>query len=139
MSNVMTPMNFYLIDAAIKWVIDNGCSPYVLIDATHPRASLPMDYVQDGKIVLNVGVNEVKNFHMDQDGISFQAGFGGRPVDVFIPTGSIVSVFAKETGQGIPMPAMPEEFDTKTEVEENTETTDKEEKTSRPSFLKVVK
>lgn len=134
MSNVMTPINFYLIDAAIKWIVDNGCTPFMSVDATHPRAQVPTDFVKDGRITLNISVNSVKNFHMDNEGISFEAGFNGRPTTVFVPTGAIIGVFAQETGQGMPMPPMPEAFDQAPEEPKETE-----EKPKKASFLKVVK
>lgn len=135
----MTPMNSYLVDAMIKWIIDNGCNPYVVVNANHPRAVVPTEFVKDGHITLNVSVSDVKNFFMDQEAISFNAGFNGRPVDVFIPMASIVRVYAAETGYGMMLPPIPEAFDnvdnaTDTE-KDNKETTKKE----RPSFLKVIK
>lgn len=108
MSNVMTPRNKYLLEAGLNWIIDNGLTPHILIDAEYPTAQLPWDFVNDGQIILNISVNACGEFLMDNDAVSFKASFGGKRQQVYIPMGAIRSIFAKENGEGFAMPEYPE-------------------------------
>jgi stringent starvation protein B len=91
----------YLLQAFYDWIVDNDCTPYVLVDAGHPEASVPQQHVSDGQIVLNIAPRAVSAFHIDLDGIAFHARFGGVPTDIYLPAAAILSIYAQENGQGI--------------------------------------
>ena len=134
----MTPSRPYLMRALNEWILDNDCTPYVLVDASLPGVQVPEDYVNNGQIVLNISPSAVKTLHIDGNGLSFNARFGGVPIDIYVPMVAILAIYAKENGQGMvfgseagaPDPNQPPE-------PPKPEPTDKGEK-SRPS-LKVVK
>jgi len=91
----------YLLRAFYEWIVDNDCTPYVLVDAGHPEASVPQQHVSDGQIVLNIAPRAVSAFHIDLDGIAFHARFSGMPTDIYLPAAAILSIYAQENGQGI--------------------------------------
>lgn len=91
----------YLLRAFYDWIVDNDCTPYVLVDANHPDAAVPQQHVSDGQIVLNIAPRAVSAFHIDLDGIAFNARFGGMPTDIYLPAAAILSIYAQENGQGI--------------------------------------
>jgi len=134
----MTPSRPYLMRALNEWILDNECTPYVLVDASLPGVQVPEDYVNNGQIVLNISPGAVKALHIDGNGLSFNARFGGVPIDIYVPMVAILAIYAKENGQGMvfgseagaPDPNQPPE-------PPQPEPTGKGEK-SRPS-LKVVK
>lgn len=95
----------YLIRATYDWIVDNGWTPHLQVDANFPGVQVPRDYVQEGGIVLNVHPSAVMALVSDNDGISFQARFKGQEQKLFIPPGAVLAVFAKENGQGMPLPA----------------------------------
>lgn len=82
-------------------IVNEGFTPYVkfLVDET---TSVPMQYVIDGAIILNISMRSVSNyFYSDEHGLSFSARFNKISHNIYVPTKNIIALFAKETGQGI--------------------------------------
>jgi len=100
----MTSPKPYLLRAFYQWIVDNGMTPQVLIDATAQGVDVPEQYVAEGKIVLNIAPAAVQALAMDGDRLSFNARFRGRPRDVSVPMSSVRAVYAKENGRGIVFP-----------------------------------
>lgn len=97
----MTSTRPYLLRAIHEWIIDNGLTPYLLVDATHDKVEVPQEYVNDGKIILNISPNAVNKLQLDNDWISFSARFSGRSVEIFIPVAATLAIYAKENGKGM--------------------------------------
>lgn len=97
----MTPSQPYLVRAIYEWIVDNELTPYVLVNAENDTAHLPHQYVENGKIVLNLGPVAVNNLEMANDYIAFNARFAGKPMDVSFPVTSVLAIYAKENGQGM--------------------------------------
>lgn len=135
----MTPSRPYLMRALNEWILDNDCTPYVLVDANLPGVQVPEEYVQNGQIVLNIMPSAVKALLIDDDGLSFNARFGGVPIDLYVPMVAILAIYAKENGQGMVFggEAGAPDPDKMQKPEESASKTDSP-KRSRPS-LKVVK
>ncbi|MEE4278839.1 MAG: ClpXP protease specificity-enhancing factor [Halieaceae bacterium] len=91
----------YLLRALYEWIVDNGCTPHVIVDATVERVDVPSQYVKDGQIVLNLSPSAVIELQLGDDSVSFNGRFGGRPTDVFIPIGAVLGIYARENGQGM--------------------------------------
>jgi stringent starvation protein B len=83
------------------WIVDNGQTPYVLVDAQFEGVVVPVDYVKDGKIVLNVGPSAVGGFSLDNAALACDCRFGGRSFSLYLPTESIKAIYAKESGEGM--------------------------------------
>jgi stringent starvation protein B len=60
-----------------------------------------MAFVKDGKIVLNIGVDAVKNLHLGNEDITCGGRFGGVAHQIIVPISAVIGIFAKETGQGL--------------------------------------
>ena len=97
----MTPSKPYVVRAIYDWIVDNNCTPHILIDATSDGVVVPEDYVTDGQIVLNISSTAVVTLHLGNDAVSFSGRFGGVPLDVFLPLDSILGIYARENGQGM--------------------------------------
>ena len=91
----------YLIRAMHEWIVDNGLTPYLLVDAQQDSVEVPTEFIEDGKIVLNVSPTAVEHLELGNDWISFQARFGGRPVDISIPAAAVQAIYGRETGEGM--------------------------------------
>ncbi len=100
----MAPLKPYLLRAARDWCLDNGFTPHLLVDATAAGVNVPANYVEDGKIVLNINPRAIGSFNLDDDGVRFSARFGGREFFVEAPLNAVLAVYAKENGQGISFP-----------------------------------
>jgi stringent starvation protein B len=97
----MTPLKPYLIRSIYEWIVENDCTPHLLIDATNKHAVLPVQFIEDGKIVLNVRPAAVDSLSLDNDEISFNARFGGRPMHIIAPVKAVLAIYAKENGKGM--------------------------------------
>ena len=91
----------YLLRALYEWIVDNGCTPHVIVDAEMPGVEVPQEYVKDGQIVLNLSPTAVIELQLADEGVSFNGRFGGRPVDIYIPMQAVLGVYARENGQGM--------------------------------------
>ena len=90
----------YLIRAIYDWCADSGLTPYLAVQVDE-YTQVPMGYVKDGKIVLNVSVDAVRNLHMGNEDISCSGRFGGVSHQIMVPITSVIGIFAKENGQGL--------------------------------------
>lgn len=97
----MTSSRPYLIRAIYEWISDNGLTPYILVDAEAPGAEVPPQYVENGRIILNIAQRAVSELHQDNDWIWFSARFGGRKQDINVPVQSVLAIYAKENGKGM--------------------------------------
>lgn len=91
----------YIMRALYEWIVDNGCTPYLLVDADRPEVEVPTQYVKDGQIVLNVRPSAVIELQIGNEWISFNGRFGGSPTDVLVPVGAVIGIYARENGQGM--------------------------------------
>lgn len=98
----MTSSRPYIIRALHEWIVDNRATPYIMVDAYGSGVSVPQNFVnKDGQIVLNISPTAVKDLHIGNEALSFNARFGGVPTDIFIPCGSVLGIYARENGQGM--------------------------------------
>ncbi|MEH6564160.1 MAG: ClpXP protease specificity-enhancing factor [Halopseudomonas sp.] len=97
----MTSSRPYLIRALYDWILDNQCTPYLLVNAGFPQTAVPEGFVEDGQIVLNLSPSAVRQLDMDNDRICFDGRFGGVPQQVWIPAGAVMAIYARENGQGM--------------------------------------
>ena len=91
----------YLVKALYDWIVDNNCTPYILVSAEIDGVSVPRQFVKDGQIILNISPAAVVGLNLDNDAISFSARFAGSPMDVFVPNAAVLGIYAQENGQGM--------------------------------------
>lgn len=91
----------YLVRALYEWIVDNNCTPYMLVDATSPGVEVPQQYVKNGQIVLNVSPTAVANLQIGNEAVRFRGRFGGVATDVAAPIGAVLGIYARENGQGM--------------------------------------
>jgi stringent starvation protein B len=97
----MTTHRPYLVRALNEWILDNNCTPYILVNAFVKGVEVPQNHVKDGQIVLNISPIAVQSLLIDNSGIEFHGRFGGIPTRVYVPTAAILGIYAKENGQGM--------------------------------------
>ncbi|MCG3202336.1 MAG: Stringent starvation protein B [Gammaproteobacteria bacterium] len=103
-NRAMTSPKSYLLRAFYEWILDNSMTPYVLVDASAQGVSVPAEYVEDGKIILNIAPAAVQTLVMDRDQLSFSARFRGSSREVLVPMIAVRAVYAKENGRGMVFP-----------------------------------
>ncbi len=97
----MTPSNPYLLRALHEWIVDNDCTPHLLVDVSMEGVIVPSGYAEDDRIVLNVSPSAVRQLVMDNTAVAFNARFAGTPYDIYVPIASVMGIYARENGQGM--------------------------------------
>lgn len=97
----MTTRRPYLIRAFHEWILDNGLTPYISVDAEYEGVEVPHQFVIEGEIVLNVSPAAVRNLELGQDYILFDARFGGKPMSIVVPNKAVYAIYAQENGEGM--------------------------------------
>lgn len=130
----------YLIRALYEWCLDNDQTPHI-VAWVNEHTRVPMQYVRDNEIVLNIGSTASHNLNIDNEWVSFSARFGGVAHDIWIPVGHIVSIFGRESGEGMGFevePYMPENTD-KPQEQTQAEKTETAKADKPKKGLKLVK
>jgi stringent starvation protein B len=96
----------YLIRAIYEWCCDNGLTPYIAVKVDE-TTKVPIEYVKNGEIVLNVGTDATRNLKIGNDLIQFSARFAGVSREVSVPIHAVAGIFAKETGHGLAFQTSP--------------------------------
>ena len=66
----LTPTRPYMVRAIFEWLEDNNLTPHIMVDTTQPNVTVPVEYVQDGRIVLNIASRATGNLVINNDFIN---------------------------------------------------------------------
>lgn len=91
----------YLIRAFYEWIVDNSCTPFIVINAGYPRCNVPEDYVENGEITLNISPSAIRDLKLGNDFVEFRASFSGVVHIVSAPVKSVLAIYAQENQQGM--------------------------------------
>jgi len=93
----------YLVRALHEWCCDNGFTPYisVFVDAS---VQVPLEYVKDDEIVLNIGLDATTALRLGNDYLEFKARFAGKVREIMVPMDHVLAIFSRESGQGMAFP-----------------------------------
>ena len=97
----MTSLKPYLIRAIYDWILDNNLTPHLLVDADNEQAVLPEDFIEDGRIVLNIRPEAIDALSLGNEEIQFNARFKGQPMRVIVPVAAVLAIYARENGKGM--------------------------------------
>ena len=125
----------YLLRAIHEWCSDNGYTPYMAVSVDH-SVEVPMAFVNDGQIVLNVSYGATQGLQMASDMVSFKGRFGGQVQDIFVPVSRVLAIYARENGQGMAFPATATPDPTGT-VAKNLQPVDSQKAPKGPSLVSV--
>src|SRR5580698_6365371 len=136
----------YLIRAFYEWIVDSQSTPLLVVDATQPRCNVPLEYVENGEIILNVSPDAIRDLKVTRNLVEFKASFSGIAHLISVPVRAVLAVYAEENGQGMFFDLESEE-ETDWVDEADTSLTPQVAETSannnisdkkRPSYLKLV-
>ena len=130
----------YMIRAIHEWCVDNQLTPHLLVEV-NAQTKVPMAYVKDGEIVLNLNYSATKDLQFSNEAVSFSARFSGVSNNLYVPIGAIKGIFARENGQGMFFEVQAEDAHQIKEIKNN-EITNKEKNISpevKKTSLKLVK
>ncbi len=98
---ILTSTKPYLIRALYDWINDNKCTPYVIVNADAKDVEVPKQYVEEGRIVLNISPAAVRDLRISNDFLEFNARFAGVVTQLYAPIAAILAIYAQENGQGM--------------------------------------
>lgn len=135
----------YLLRALYEWILENNCTPYIVVNAYADAVQVPLDYVKDGQIILNISPVAVHALVMSNDALEFNGRFAGIPTPVYVPISAIMGIYARENGQGMvfetekPSPVPPPEPSGPGPAKKAGNPSEPENKTRGRAALRVVK
>ncbi len=100
----MIPRKPYLLRAMIEWCEDSGLTPLVAVNAELPGVRVPQDFVEDGRITLNVNFSAMKQREISNEALTGYARFNGRSEMLDVPMSAIEALVVRETGEGMMFP-----------------------------------
>jgi stringent starvation protein B len=124
----------YLIRALHQWCTDFGFTPFMAV-FVDDSVEVPMEFVKNDEIVLNLSIEACHQLNLENDWISFQARFGGIPRKIMVPVSHVLAIYARENGQGM---SFPFDLGKANKSKETNPVDDKTSKVNRPS-LTIVK
>ena len=140
----MTSNKPYLIRALYDWICDNHYTPHLLVDTSGEELNVPMEFVEDNRIVLNISPSAVRDLDLSNDFINFKARFSGQSMNVYFPASAVLAIYARENGRGMIFPEEEELQEVAKQDEDaapiaQDDNSDKPSKKKNRSHLKVVK
>jgi stringent starvation protein B len=98
---MLTSRRPYLLRAMHEWMTDNLQTPHLVVDVAVTDVEVPRQYVQDGKIVLNISYHATNGLTISNERVEFNARFGGQTHHIRVPIHAVLGIYARETGQGM--------------------------------------
>ena len=130
----MTSLRPHLIRAIYDWILENGLTPYLLVNADQEGVIVPGQFVQDGRITMNLRPEAIQGLSLGIEQIEFNAKFSGVPMQVVLPVPAVLAIYARENGKGMV-------FDDEDDSKKSPESGDTDKASGKPSRpdLKIVK
>ncbi|MDR0218386.1 MAG: ClpXP protease specificity-enhancing factor [Enterobacteriaceae bacterium] len=97
----LSPLRPYLLRAHYDWLLDNDLTPHIIVDVNQYGVSVPIEYAQNGRLILNISPRAVGHLQLSNDDVSFNARFGGVLRQVTVPMSAVIAVYARENGIGM--------------------------------------
>jgi stringent starvation protein B len=91
----------YLLRAMLDWIVDNGWTPHLIVDARDEGVTVPRQFVTEGYIRLNISASATQSFRIDETAVEFNARFGGVGHYVHVPLAHVLAIVARENGKGM--------------------------------------
>lgn len=91
----------YLLRAMLDWIVDNGWTPHLIVDARAEAVMVPRQYVTEGYIRLNISASATQAFRISNEAVEFNARFGGVNHFIHVPLEHVMAIVARENGQGM--------------------------------------
>ena len=95
----------YLIRALYEWCTDNGYTPFLAV-LVNEDVRVPLEFVKDGEIVLNISCDATSALRLGNEFIEFKGRFGGVARDIVVPVERVLAIYARENGQGMAFPML---------------------------------
>jgi stringent starvation protein B len=85
----------------LDWIVDNGWTPHLIVDARPESVTVPRQFVTEGFIRLNISASATQSFRIDAEAVEFNARFSGVGHHVHVPLAHVLAIVARENGKGM--------------------------------------
>jgi stringent starvation protein B len=85
----------------LDWIVDNGWTPHLIVDARSDTVTVPRQFVTEGYIRLNISASATHSFRIDENAVEFNARFSGVGHYVHVPLQHVLAIVARENGKGM--------------------------------------
>lgn len=109
----MFPISYFLIDAGIKWIVENKDTALVVIDAKFPDVILPSSVLKEASrqkdnalMFLDLSPDIISNYLFDKETMSFDTILNNEKTHVILPIYSIKMLKGKNDSVGIDIPSI---------------------------------
>ena len=97
----MTSSRPYLLRAIFDWLVDNNCTPYIMVNTSLAGVTVPTRYIKNNQIVLNISPQAVRKLIINNKALEFYARFDEAIFHVYAPIKAILGIYAEENGRGM--------------------------------------
>jgi len=101
LKKIMSSVVPYLIQAYCDWIEDSSFTPHILVNSEKSGVSIPKGFASDGKVVLNIASSATEGRAITNKSVSFKARFNGKSEKIIVPCNAVLSIYAKESGEGM--------------------------------------
>ncbi|MBN1684899.1 MAG: ClpXP protease specificity-enhancing factor [Gammaproteobacteria bacterium] len=123
----------YLLRAFYHWIVDSHCTPYLVLDANYPKVDVPSEFIKNGQIILNLSPDAIRDLAITQKDLYFRTCFSGEIREIYAPIQAVISIYAKETGEG----AVFDQNETDEDIDSDSDSSDST--TPASATLKIIK
>jgi stringent starvation protein B len=91
----------YLLRAMHEWMLDNGMTPHIVVEAGQEGVVVPSEHVHEGRIILNLSQSATRDLDLGNEMLRLEARFAGVPRRLEVPVAAVLGIYARETGEGM--------------------------------------
>jgi stringent starvation protein B len=85
----------------LDWIVDNGWTPHLIVDARSESVTVPRQFVHEGYIRLNISASATQSFRVGDGAVEFNARFSGVSQYIRVPLEHVLAIVARENGKGM--------------------------------------
>jgi stringent starvation protein B len=86
----------YILRALYEWIVDNGLTPMIVVDANAKQLMVPPQAVKDDRVVLNISPISVFGLNIGNDLVQLRASFSGVQQALTLPIRGILALYPRE-------------------------------------------
>ena len=84
----------HIVRSLYEWILENECTPYLLVNAFDDNVEVPQEHVKDGQIILNIAPSAVQNLVIRNEAVDFDGRFAGIPKRDYVPITAVMGFYA---------------------------------------------
>ena len=92
------PFKPYLLRAFHEWTTNRGHVPHIVVDCSVAGVQVPVAWIKDNKVVLNISYLAADRLQMTDAEIKFNAALGSNRYSIIVPINAVRIIYNRDTG-----------------------------------------